>query len=224
MATLPEQVMLFALNERRGAVTSSSASTALNYGLAGATLLDLALQERLAIEERQVRVIDPSPTQDSILDAALTAILQERRPRNSRWWVGRLPTRLRPLRNRVLQQMHAKGLIRIETGRVLGVFRYDRYWITDREPKAILLDAMHATLFEGRVPEPRLILLMDLLHSCRLFERLFPTSERREVRRRLQDLARSSTVSKAVSRAIRDMEAAVIAAIAASVTVSTTHR
>ncbi|WP_343444225.1 GOLPH3/VPS74 family protein [Micromonospora schwarzwaldensis] len=61
----------------------------LDYGLAGAVLLELALAGRVEVADKRLVVTDPSPTGVPLLDEAL-ATVGDGRPRKPKDWIGKL--------------------------------------------------------------------------------------------------------------------------------------
>jgi hypothetical protein len=69
MLSLAEELLLIAFDDDRGVVLTCDAI--LDYGLVGAVLSDLILQDRLRIEQGKVVVAQKTATGDDILDASL---------------------------------------------------------------------------------------------------------------------------------------------------------
>jgi len=65
--TLPEELVLLAYDDEKGHTWNSS----LDTGLGGAVMLDLSLRGRVEVREKDLVVVDPAPTGEPVLDAAL---------------------------------------------------------------------------------------------------------------------------------------------------------
>ena len=73
MLTLPEELLLLAITDREGTVVHSG-PVFLHLGLAGAMMIELAINGRLVIHKGTILVVDSSPTKDEILDEVLITI------------------------------------------------------------------------------------------------------------------------------------------------------
>ena len=65
---LPAEFALLAYDDDGKPVTDG---THLDNGLGGALLLELALAEKVDVEDKKVVVVDPAPTGDPLVDQAL---------------------------------------------------------------------------------------------------------------------------------------------------------
>jgi hypothetical protein len=87
MLTLAEELLLLALDDESGSV-EPAASGSLQYGLAGALLVELVIAGRLRLEGGGLVVADGSPTGDAVLDEVIGRISRSGRPRDAEYWVG----------------------------------------------------------------------------------------------------------------------------------------
>ncbi|MGG7573086.1 GOLPH3/VPS74 family protein [Streptomyces sirii] len=100
----------------------------LRYGLAGAALADLEATGRIAVERGdRVRVANPLPLGDPILDGALATLPAPakggRGVRAHRWVRGAG----RPVQELCLRRLEERGALRRQTHRALGLFPYERF-------------------------------------------------------------------------------------------------
>src|SRR5690348_10598141 len=89
---LADDFLLLALDDQG---TNLVGDPGLDYGLAGAVLLDLMLAGRLVLADGQVVVADPTPVGEPIADAALDRIAAETEPRKPDAWIQPLTDGLR---------------------------------------------------------------------------------------------------------------------------------
>lgn len=121
--TLGEQLLLLALDDESGA-EKESANVA--YAIAAASLVELVLAGRVVVEGDRVTVRDAAPLGDPTLDAALADIAgwNKPRPRATKEWVEHLK---RGAVAGTTRNLVAKGLVREEKKKVLGLFPVTRY-------------------------------------------------------------------------------------------------
>jgi len=192
----------------------------LDYALAGAVLLELALAERIDVADKRVVPLAGASLREPVLDDALTAIERDKR-RRAKDWISRLS---RSLRKRVLADLVRGGLTGMQVTHVLKVFPSTRYPVTDAAGLPELRAAVEAavrgggTVAEPPVAEPRVAALCSLIGPAGLGRRLFPDLPRRELRRGLDEISRGTWASEAVRAAVREVQAATaaVAAVAAA--------
>lgn len=216
---LAEDLLLLLTDDDTGKHTVDA--TRLDLALAGAVLLELA--ERGAVEVagpgRDVRpgrlvVRDGLPTGSAVLDGAL-AVLSSRPPAKPKDVLGRLQ---KGLRQRLLADLAAAGVLRAEQGRVLGVFPTVRWPADERAHESAVRQGLHDVLVTGRAPTAREASLVGLLVAVDAVPAaLGPTSAgRRELRERARQVAQGGFAGEAVRKALEEIQATVIAAVAVS--------
>ena len=212
---LPDELLLLALDDERG---TRAHATELEPGLAGAVLLDLALRERLDVDGKVLRVLDPSPTGDAVLDAALATIAGEPKERPAKHWVSKLQ---KGVREQVSERLVAAGTLRRDEKKVLWVFPITRLPAADPAPEAAVRARLDGAVLIGTTPDERTAALAALVHATNLGRTVFPGAEHRAVKKRLAELAEGQWAAEAVRRVVQEAAAATTAVIAAT-TVATT--
>jgi len=122
--SLPEAVLLLAIDERSGVVRGAGE---LRYGLAGAMLIELSLHGRLMCDSRILMAIGRLRTGDALLDEVLSLVRGARAPRTARSWLLRIIRAIHDLQPRYLDRLAREGIVRHEQARALGLFPTDYY-------------------------------------------------------------------------------------------------
>jgi hypothetical protein len=125
--TLPEELLLLALDPVRG--KPGCRGRFLEYAMAGAVLVELELQGRVVEERGRVAVVQPIPPEDRRLAAALAALPPPGKSRftgaaSARRWVRQQG---RTVEGLYLDDLVARGVLRRERRRALGIFPYLRH-------------------------------------------------------------------------------------------------
>ena len=216
--TLPESLILLAIDDDSGRLDSNSG--ALDLALAGAVLTELLLRGDVTLINGNLIAVESSRPDDDVLDAALTAI-RASRPRDSKHWVKNLGKI--QIRNRLLDRLIERGIIRREEHRILWVFPADRFPTEDAAPERALRQAIRAIVIEGATvtPQPRTAALIALLTSANLTGMVFDRDERNHYKNRIDAVASGELMGEAVATAVKDAQAAVTAAIIASTAAAT---
>lgn len=217
--TTAQALLLVALDDEKGADTANWGA-GVEPGLAGALLLDLVAAGCLDDENGKLVPTDREPPPDRIAAAALRAIAGDEKRRDAKAWVGRLPKALRPLRERVAEDLVARGVLAEQRRRRLGIFESTRYPERDPAPERELRARLTDVLVAGREPEPAEAMVISLLHAYDLIKRVVPRDDRRAARRRAKEIAEGDVIAAAVGRAASDVQASTMAAVIAATTTS----
>ncbi|MEU1687220.1 GPP34 family phosphoprotein [Micromonospora sp. NPDC005707] len=189
----------------------------LDYGLAGAVLLELALAGRVEVTGGRLAVTDPAPTGVPLLDRALATVAGDR-PRKPKDWIGKLA---KGLPDRVLDGLVDAGVLRRESDRVLWVFPRTRYPSpTGAEPavETAARERMLAALAAAGPVDARTAALLTLTRAVGLDRKLFRELPRDRVKARLAEIAAGDWASAATKKAIEETQAAVLVATTAAAT------
>jgi AcrR family transcriptional regulator len=156
-----EDLLQLMLDDASGALVADG--TRVDYGLAGAVLVELALLERVVVEPAKrpansvVRVVG-GPTGEPVLDQVLARIAEK--PRKAAALVPRLS---RGLRGAVIEGLVARGALREQKGRLLGIFPTRRWPAVDTTSQDAVRRRLHEVLVQGLTPDPRTAALVSLV-------------------------------------------------------------
>lgn len=196
--------------------------TRLDYGLGGALLLELTLSGRVDVVDKCVVVIDPSPTGDPLVDDALARIRDDSRARKPGHWVGKFA---KGTRQRVLDHLISREILRVEHGTVLWIFPKTTYPAVHGTEPAAEADArqrMRAAVTTTGAVDARTAALCSLVSATDMNRRVFADLDRRQVTARLKEISEGDWASAAVKRAIQDVQTAVMAGAIAATTAAAT--
>ena len=212
---LAEDLLLLLTDDRTGRLVVNKAH--VDVALGGAQLIELSLAHRVDLDDRKRLVIlDASPTGDPLLDSAL-AILQHRAGKKPSAALGPLGKGLRP---RLYDRLTAAGILRVDHGKVLGLFPTTSWPTASGGRESVVRRDLVGQLVQGLTPEPRTAALVALLHALRVTHKVVVPHEhgigRRDLDRRAKAIAEGNWGSQAVRQSIDAMTAAVAGAVAAS--------
>ena len=201
------------------------ASTELDYALAGAVLLELALLGRIdvagpgeTVKSGRLVVRDPSPTGNVILDERL-AMLADRQGRRPKDMIAKLA---KNLRGRLLDQLAGRGILRRNSGKVLGLFPVTRWPANDARHEREVRLALDSALRIGTQPDQRTAALIAMLHAVNAVPKVITDApDKRELKRRAKQIAESAWAAEAVRSAVQAVHSATVAAAAAATVVAT---
>ena len=222
---LATDLLLLALDDERGTVLPA-AGIGLDYGLAGAIVMELALQGRLQVDGERVTATG-SATDDPLLDDALRTIAATPGKTLSHW-VRHLPGEMNGLRQRLLDRLVARGTLTRRDQRVLLLFHRNVYPERDARVEHDIRARLDGVLLRGESSDAATACLIHLAAACRVTDAIYPRDQHEAIRARMAELddagaAGANAVADMVARAeTAAITAAAMSAITASTVAATT--
>jgi hypothetical protein len=214
---LATDLLLLALDDERGTVLSQAA-IGLDYGLAGALVMELALRGRIRIDNEAVSTIGPA-TDDALLDDALRVIAATP-GKDLSHWVWHLSRELHGLRRRLLDRLVAQGTLEKREQRVLLLFHRNVYPERDARVEHDIRQRVDDALLHGATPDAQTACLVHLAAACRVTDAIYPRDQHKAIEARIDALGDAGLAgANAVAGLVAQAEtAAVTAAIMAAIT------
>jgi hypothetical protein len=218
---IAEDLLLLVTDDRTGRLAVPS--NRVDIALGGAMLIELALDGRVdvaheaePVRKRRLVVRDESATGDALLDEALAELGAEqgKKPKDVVRGLGK------GLRDRLHARLVDRGVLREESGKILGVFPTHRWPAEDAAHEESVRARVVEALRVGAADDARVGALVSLLHALRAVDRVVDPAAagvtKNELNANGKRIAAGDWGSEAVRRAIDEMLAAVIAASAAT--------
>lgn len=186
--------------------------------LGGALLTELALRERLDVDDRgRLRVVEGGSTGDPLLDEALVQFGEKegKKPKDVLDKVGK------KLQQPLLDSLVRRELVRPEPVRALGLTLTTRWPVVTSGPRdATVADLVHVVT-GARAADSRTGALVSLLYAVDALPRvvvkeLRPGMTNREVKRRGKEVTRGRWAPESVAKAVQEASAAAMAAVTAA--------
>ena len=210
MLNLAEELLLLVMDEGGGEAAGVPART-LGYALAGAALLELALQGRINASPEALEVADPTPLNDSLLDPVLSDIVAVSKEgnRNPEFWVRRVAERSEELRSLTLERLAAAGVVEADDA---GLFSLSRLAARGRRRPAtggqheqeVWFRVLRA-IFSDAIPDTRDVVIISLAQACNIFQRILPPIGYAEARERIELISQREPLSRSVIDGIRNL-------------------
>ena len=202
-----EELLLLLLNEETGDLAAVP-EPRLNHALAGAVLMDLALENRIDTDPEKLVLLDSTPLRDDLLDPSLARIAQDGGAHDAEYWVRRISGEGERVRAAALSRLLQAGILdSAEEGSMSlshGVSRARRYPAVDGKAQQEVRLRIMGVLFRDDIPEPRDIVLICLADACGMFEKILTRAELEQVRDRIALVRRMDLIGQAVASAVRD--------------------
>lgn len=188
----------------------------LDTGLAGAVLADLALRGAVSLQDGLVAVVNGAATGDPVLDGVVGSIAAAGAPRKAKWWVSRLGKQR--LRDDVFAGLVERGVIRVEQGKVLGLFPTTKHPERDGAPEALLRSGIADVLARRAGPTPFSAAVIGLLDATNTLRKQFGPVDKALVK----EVTSGTWASPAVKAVLEQIEAATMVVIMAGTLATTT--
>ncbi|MGH8234296.1 MAG: GOLPH3/VPS74 family protein [Rhodanobacteraceae bacterium] len=207
---LATDLLLLALDDERGRVLPQAA-IGLDFGLAGALVMDLALRGDIRIDDERVTATGPT-TEDILLDDALRVIAATP-DKGLKHWVRNLSGALGGLRQRLLDRLVLQGALEKRERRVLLLFHQDVYPERNARVEHDIRARMDDALLRGETPDAQTACLIHLAAACRVTDALYPKAEHAAIKARIAELGDpGSAGASAVASIVAQAETAVVTA------------
>ena len=205
MLRFAEEIVLLMLDDEGGRFVSLP-EPLLRCALAGAVLMDLALENRIDTDLKRLLLIDATPVGDELLDPTLNRIAQEPATYAAVTWVERVAEDAGGIRKAVLRRLVERGILRQREERFLWVFRSRRYPKVDGKVEREVKLRIMGVLFSEEIPEPRDIVIMSLANACGLLGEILGERELHRARERIKQVSRLDLIGQAVAKAVWEIE------------------
>lgn len=207
MLRFVEEIILLMLGDDDGRFIQIP-TWSMDYAVAGAVLMDLAMENRIDTDLHNLILISDTPVGDSILDPVLAQIANGGN-HDTRHWVEHVSNSGANIREQALERLVEKGILENQEDRFLWVFRSRRYpSIDDTAEREVKLRIL-GVLFSDDIPDPRDQMIICLADACAIFPRLLSRREYEGAADRIALVSRMDLIGQAMSQAIHDIQVSV---------------
>ena len=212
MLRFVEELLLLMLRDEGGTFVRAPARS-LRHAIAGAVLMDLAMEDRIDTDLERLFLIDDAPIENSLLDPTLAEIAAAEQ-RDTQFWVEHTAASADAIRDEALSSLADRGILRRETRHFLWVFRTERYADVEGNARIEVKRRIRRVLLSDNIPEPRDVMLICLAHACGILEALLSRKELSRAVPRIGQLRQMDLIGQAMSRTIDNVESAVTSSLA----------
>lgn len=205
IVTYAEEIYLLALDDKKGDIKSLPVS-ALDYALAGALLMELALLDRVDTDPAGLKIISTEPTKDPLLDYALEQLQNSKEPQPVSHWLNLFANQTTHIQKRVLTRLIERQYLKTEDRKVMWVFSVRRYPTADENELKEVRTRLREIILSQDIPDPRDVVLISLGNACHLLDDLFTTDESAAANSRIAILERMDLIGQETTSAILEIQ------------------
>lgn len=207
MLTLFEELYLMAIDNDK-VILVSSAKGRLGCGLAGAVLAQLALLDKIKVNENhRLEIIDNEPSGDELLDEFLREI-KNSKPRKVTYWVSALSERPKPMFKQISERLVAKGILNQEDDHLVWPNQS-----SDSLPEVPLKYGikrrLRGTILADEDIDLHNLTLLSIIRACNLLKLVFTKDECKAARRKIHEKLIGEALDNLIGQTIEEIERAV---------------
>lgn len=184
------------------------------YGLAAAVVTDLVLAERITLSEQKdprVKVLRLDAPGHPALDAAMSRVVE----RDGKKLSSLVMDRKLAVEEQVAEALVDAGVIGVEEKRLLGLVPA-KYPVLDPEPERRIREQLRVVL-QGGTPRTEDATLLSILQGLGIVTKVLAEEKgalgRRDLKRRITEVADEIPVGDAVAKAVAAMNTAIMTAV-----------
>ena len=212
MLRFSEEMLLLLLDDK-GREFADIPMLSFKYALAGAVLMDLAIEGRIDTDETRLFVTDPTPLEDDLLDPSLARIVESTEDHDTRYWVEQISAQAVEIREHSLARLVERGVLQREDDYFLWVFQTRRYPVINNQSIQEVKLRIMEVLFSNEIPDVRDIIIISLADVCDIFRTLLSRRELQGVTHRIEQVRKMDLIGREVSKAVRDIESSLAVAM-----------
>ena len=206
MLRFAEEILLLILDNSDGDIASSLPPHSLDTVLAGAVLMDLALEDRIDTDLEKLMLADSTPVGDDLLDPILAEIAEESGSHPIGYWLERTARKGDDIRGQALAKLVERGILKSDDYSLFflshRVSRSKRYPVTDGKTTEEVTFRIMRLLFSDDIPDPRDIVIVSLAAASDVFSRILSREELAEAQSRIDLISGMDLIGQSVARAV----------------------
>ena len=201
MLTLAEDIILLLLDDDTGKLASIDLMT-LNYAMAGAVLMDLALRNKIDTDLESLIVADSTPTGLQMLDTYLDKISGENKENNTRYWLTELSNYGEDIVDSALNMLVEKKILKTEEKKILWVIGTRVYPMVDDKEEKEVKRRIVDLLMSDEIPTPQDVVLVSLMDTCSLLSTILSDKEVQRLSPRIEQIRKLDLIGQEVTKVL----------------------
>jgi len=222
--SIPEKFLLLAQHPDKGRLIISGLQ--LQYGIIGALLLQMSVEERISIENDLVILKSGKGKPVPLIAEIEMLIRNSKKQRKLRYWVTKLARKSNKYKKAILENLASARIIRIEPRKFLGLIPYKNVYLVNRRLRNDLVRQLKSSLISKHELNNDQVVLLGLVEATKMYKVFASDSgELKQIKKTLKELIRENQIAGTVDKTIKEVQAAIFTTIIVSsvVTSSGSH-
>lgn len=194
---------MLALDDKKGSFIPDS--TLFTYAIAGAVVLELALEERIDLSDKRVRVTNTSKTGDKILDTYFDMIIQSKKERKVKDWVEKIGNKASQIKKDTIDKLVESRILEKKEEKFLWVFSYNNYPTQNARPENRLRNRLYDIIVNAHRPELKEIMLLNLIESCSLGKEVFGKANVKMFKKKIKTINEYDNLGGSINKSIKEI-------------------
>jgi hypothetical protein len=189
----------------------------LEYGVIGAILLDMTLENMIITENERLIVKKGVMSNDQVHSEISSLIVNARKPQKIRYWITRLARRSGKYKWLILNELTSKRVIRIENKKFLGIIPYRKSYLMESYTRMNLIQELKSSTLYHKDLNNETVVILGMIEACKMHRII--TSDKDELkilRKELKEVIKESPIAGTVNETIKQVQAAIIGAVIAT--------
>lgn len=220
---LIDKLVLIALDDEKGSFSADSLT--FEYGLAGALMYELTIQEKIKVVKEKVLLNSVRYTKDDALNYAVEKIQNSKKERPMKYWVEYFGNRASHLRKPILQKLISKGILEKKEQKFLWVFPNNKYPTKNDKPENTIKARLKAIISRQTEANADDIMLISLIDSCKLNKQAYGKELSKEQKKVVKGIISESNLANETHELLKEIHDIIVASLVvifASSTITTT--
>ncbi|PKQ63015.1 hypothetical protein BZG02_09585 [Labilibaculum filiforme] len=216
---LVDQLCLLALDDEKGSFVADSFS--FGYAMAGAIILELSLQEKIEIRDKNIEVKSHKNCNDMLLDHFMEEIRNSKKKRGLQAWVEIIGNKEAYIKEETLKKLIADGILSKKEEKILWVFSNDKYPTLNAKPENELRKRLNEILLNDRSLEMKESMLISLIDMCSLNTEVFGKERAKKYEKKIKTIVENAQLSSEVGNVVKEIHEALMVVIVMMLTTTT---
>lgn len=208
--TIAEEILLLLLDEEKGTLPPVPQLT-LHFVLAGAVLMELAIENRIDCHIETLEIIEEEPLNDPILDKYLQRICSEPEHKEVKFWINAIADDGAAIVDEGFKRLVERGILGMSEMRFLWVMKTRSYPTIDGSVEREVKLRVMNILYSDEIPDQRDVVIFCLMDACDMFRTLLGPVEMSRLRPRISDVSKLDLIGQATTKLIREIQVALVA-------------
>jgi len=186
----------------------------INYGIIGAILLEMSLEDKIGIDNDILTLKNNEATDNQIVSEIRVIISSSKKTRKIKYWIAKLVRKSSKYMWAILSELANKNFISIEYKKFLGFIPYKKTYLIDNKTREILIEQLKNNMLLNQELSNESVIMLGLIEACKMHS-IF-TQDKKElkiIKAKLKQVIKESPIANSLDQTIKQVQAAILGAV-----------